>query len=105
MLANTLAPLGVYEGMSRVWLYLALIPGTAPFVWAVSRLPFVGRSRIALGYSWATAVAMLFDGVALAWFPGLYGTEVAHTAGAGAIILWGAGVGIVLAVLWNRNEG
>lgn len=101
LLIRALAPLGVFEGAARVWLYALVIPGTVPFVFLLEKLAGLARTQIALGYSVATAAATLCDGVALAWFPDLYGGAGVSGA-AGAVILWGAGVGLVLAFLRNR---
>ena len=102
LLLRTLAPLGIYEGGTRLLVYALTIPGTWPFVLLIERAARLSRQQIGIGYAVATATATLLDGVALAWFPGLYGSEVAHVAGAGAAILWGAGVGMVLAFLRNQ---
>jgi hypothetical protein len=102
LILRGLGPLGVYEGSARVLLYLAIIPGTIPVVLLLRRLAGLERDQTAIGMSVATAAAALLDGIALAWFPGLYGGEVALQAGAGATILWGAGVGLALGMVMNR---
>ena len=104
-LLRVLEPTGIFQNDTyMVLLYLAVIPGTLPFVFIVMWVSALGRERIALGYSVATAAAMLCDGIALHFFPGLYGTTSAQLAVSGELILWGAGVGIVLACLVNRSE-
>jgi len=104
LLLRWLGPLGAYEGAARVLLYAAIIPGTAPFVVLVRRLACLRRDQVALGVSVATGAAAMLDGVALAWFPQLYGATVALVAGAGGTILWGAGVAIALGCVFNRAE-
>jgi hypothetical protein len=102
LLIRALEPLDIFEGSTRVLVYALTIPGTWPFVLLLERLGKLARNQVAMGYAVGTASATLLDGLALAWFPSLYGNSVAHIAGAGAVILWGAGVGLVLALLRNR---
>ncbi|MCR9213079.1 MAG: hypothetical protein NXI13_05135 [Proteobacteria bacterium] len=101
-LLRYLGPLGIYEGGWRLFLYAAIIPGTYPFVVMTQKIARLERNQIGIAYSLATAAATLCDGIALAWFPALYGTLPELVAGAGAVILWGAGVGMVLAFVMNR---
>jgi len=101
-LIRLLAPMGIFEGSARIILYLLVIPGTWPFMLLIQRLARLAQDQMAIGVSVATAAATLCDGIALAWFSWLYGTTVEHTAGAGAVILWGAGVGLVIAFFMNR---
>ncbi len=101
-LLRYLGPLGIYEGGWRLFLYAAIIPGTYPFVVMTRKIVRLEYHQIGLGYSLATAAAVLCDGIALAWFPVLYGTAPELIAGAGAVILWGAGVGMVLGFVMNR---
>lgn len=96
LLLNVLAPLGIYEGVGRVILYAAVIPGTWPFVEAVIRVAGLRRQQALTGVAIGLATACCLDGLALAYTPWLYGSTVAHTAGAGAAILWGAGVFLVI---------
>lgn len=103
LLLRALAPLGVHDGAARVALYAAIVPGSWPFVLLLVRAAGLAPHQRLGGVAVALAVAMLLDGLALAWAPGLYGTAPADAAGAGAVILWGAGVILVLAVLSARN--
>ena len=102
MLLNWLGPMGIYEGAARVWLYGLIIPGTAPFIWLIVKIAGLARNQIGLGAAFATMAAILCDGIALAWFPALYGGETALVAGAGAVILWGGGVAMALGWAFNR---
>ena len=102
LLLRLLAPLGIHEGTGRVVLYAAIVPGTLPFVLFLIRAAGLHRSQALAGVATALAVAMLLDGVALAWFPALYGPDAAAVAGAGAAILWGAGVFLVLGAAVGR---
>ncbi|RIJ18112.1 hypothetical protein D1227_01620 [Henriciella mobilis] len=99
-----LAPLGIYDGLGRVVLYVLMIPALFPVIYFLPQLAGISRNKIALGTSFATAAAVMMDGLALAWFPVLYGDTTAHHAGAGAAILWGGGAGIFLAFLLNRAQ-
>ena len=102
VLLRMLGPMGVYEGFARVLLYALIIPGTLPFILLIVKLTRVARDQIALACAVMTASAALLDGIALAWFPALYGDDVAHVAGAGATILWGAGVALALGFFLNK---
>ncbi len=99
-----LGPMGVYEGTSALVLYALIVPGTIPFVFLVRKLAGLAANQVALGYSVATAMALLLDGIAVLWFPGLYGAELELVVGAAATILWGAGVGLVLAFVINKAD-
>lgn len=97
-------PMGAFNGSAQVLTYALIVPGTLPFVFLVKRVAGLGDHQVAIGYAVATTAAMLCDGVALAWLPGLYGGSSELIAGSGAAILWGAGVGIVLACLVNKAD-
>ena len=105
MLLRALAPLGIYEGSARVLLYILIIPGTVPFVLLLWKLAAMQPGQLARGLGLATATATVLDGAALAWLPALYSAQpenIAWIAGAGATILWGAGVGIFLGFWLDR---
>jgi hypothetical protein len=73
-----------------------------PFLLVSKRIAGLKPDQTAIGVSVMTAAAILLDGVALAWFPQIYGNTVEIIAAAGAVILWGGGVGLVLGFLLNR---
>ena len=102
LLLRWLGPLGIYQGGLRLLVYLLIIPGTLPLVWLSARLAGNAPGQLFPGFTLASAMAALCDGMALAWTPTLYGATTALHAGAGAMILWGLGVGIFLAYLWDR---
>ena len=104
MLIKVLGPLGIFEGTARILLYVLVVPGTAPFIWLIAKLAGLARNQIGVGVSFATMMAVLLDGAALAWAPGLYANSVEQIAGAGAVILWGAGVGMVIGWMLNRVD-
>jgi hypothetical protein len=95
LLLGALGPRGIYEGSNRVILYLLVIPGTWPVLPMMVRLAGLAKSQLGLGMAFGTMVAVVLDGLALAWWPALYGGPD-YVAGAGAVILWGAGVGMAL---------
>ncbi len=102
LLLRWLGPMGIYDGAARIWLYLLIIPGSAPFILLIARAAGLARSQIAIGAAFGTMTAILLDGIALAWFPALYGGEIEFVAGAGAVILWGGGVFMALGWVFNR---
>lgn len=94
--------MGIYQDPLRALVYLIVIPGTFPFVLMLERLAGLARLQVFNGVAVATMAAILLDGVAQAWLPSLYGDSAELLAGAGAIILWGGGVGVALA--WWRTR-
>ena len=103
LLLRALAPLGIYDGAMRGVLYLAIVPGTWPFVVMMRRVAGLSRGQVLPGVAVALMAATLLDGLALWLIPGLYGASVADTAGAGAAILWGAGVFLALGLVADRR--
>lgn len=105
MILRLVAPMGALEGAARALAYALVVPGTLPAVWLIWKLPGLRRDQVALGGAVATATATLIDGIVLAWFPELYSADARLVAACGAAILWGAGVGLVLSLLFNRAPG
>lgn len=102
LLLRWLGPMGVHEGSARVILYALVIPGTYPFNLLIRAIARLEKGQMVQALALGTAVATLLDGIALAWFPGLYGTGIDMHMGAATVILWGAGVGIMLAFWMDR---
>ena len=104
LMLKAFAPMGVYEGGARAVLYALIVPGTVPFLFLSLRIAKVDRRDYFVAYSIMTMSAMFLDGVALAWFPTLYGGTAEYVAGAGGTILWGAAVGMALALILNKRK-
>ena len=102
LLLRVIGPMGVYDGAARIALYVAIIPGTVPVLWLMRALARLQPGQMVPAMAMGTGTATIMDGVALAWFPDLYGAGVALHAGAGGTILWGGGVGLLLAFWFDR---
>ena len=103
MLLRALENTSAFEGSNRALLYAAVVVGTVPFIPMIRIIAGLPYDKVDIGVTLATATAMLFDGIALAWFPGLYGTTAFHVANSGAAILWGAGVAVMLGFGFTRQ--
>lgn len=104
LLLRWLGPMGIYEGRLQIGIYLAAIPLTVPVVFQVEWLAKLRRDQVFAGMAVGTMAAILLDGLALGFFPRLYGETVEMWAGAGALILWGGGVGMALG-WWRTRAG
>lgn len=102
LLLRWLGPMGIHDGSGRVILYALVVPGSYPLNHLIKAIARLERGQMVQALALGTAVATLLDGVALAWFPTLYGVGIEMHMGAATVILWGAGVGIVLAFWMER---
>ena len=102
MLVRVLAPIGALSGVWQGVTYVLIVPGTVPAIWIARALAKLARGQTAMGILIVTAMALLLDGTAFAWFPALYGPDPAHWLTGAAVILWGAGVGLVLGIFMSR---
>lgn len=103
MLVRVLTPMGALTGVWQVVTYALVVPGTVPAIWIARAIAKLAHGQTAMGILVVTAVALLLDGLAFAWFPTLYGPDPAQWLAGAAVILWGAGVGLVLAILMNGD--
>ncbi len=103
LLMRAIVPLPFYDGAGIALVYSLTIPGTLPFVFLVSCFAGLQSGQIALGYTIATTAALLLDGCAFAFMPSLYANNPGDAVQAAAAILWGAGVGQVLAFVIDRR--
>ena len=101
---HILAPLGALDGSARAITYALCIPAIWPFVWLVRFAVKLGHDQIFTAVTVATATALLIDGIVVAYYPAIYGNTAQQVAHCAAAILWGAGVGLVLAFIMNREN-
>lgn len=98
-------PMGALDGSARAVTYALVVPGTAPFVWLTRIVAKLRHDQIFVGIAVATATALLIDGIVVAYFPVIYGGSFTQVTNCAAAILWGAGVGLVLAFFFNKQSG
>ena len=98
-----IAPMGALEGTARLITYALVIPGTVPFVILTKMIVKLLPHQLFTGVAVATTTALLIDGVVIAWFPAVYGGALPQVTNCAAAILWGAGVGLVLAFVMNKE--
>jgi hypothetical protein len=104
MLVRYVGPMGAFEG-NALWItYILVIPGTIPALLIGKRIAGLSKPQMLGGVAIVTATAALLDGIALAWFPTLYGTDPWTVLTGAALILWGVGVGLVLAWIMGRHQ-
>jgi hypothetical protein len=103
IILRIIAPLGALEGSTRALTYALVIPGTVPFIFITRTLVRLRADQTAIGIAVVTATALLIDGIVVAWFPAVYGGELAQVKACAATILWGAGVGMALSFIVNKE--
>jgi hypothetical protein len=104
MIVRFVGPMGAFDGAMMFVTFALVIPGTVPAIWIARKIASFRRDQTAIGVTVITATALLLDGVAHAWFSGLYGSDPALRVSAASTIFWGAGVGLVLGLLMNQGD-
>ncbi|MBI1319091.1 MAG: hypothetical protein GC168_09100 [Candidatus Hydrogenedens sp.] len=90
-------PMGFYGGSAGVISFAAFVPVAWGLLQAIKLMLRLTPGEVVSAFAVGTGAATLCDGTAFTWFPTLYGPDPAlHTVTA-AYILWGAGVGLVVA--------
>jgi hypothetical protein len=104
ILVRTIGPLGALDGGWGILSYALVIPGTVPAILLARPLAKLRHDQTVVGIAVVTATALLLDGIAHAWFPAIYGTDSALIVKGAAAIFWGAGVGLVWAIIMNKED-
>jgi hypothetical protein len=104
VILRMILPMGALEGANRAITYAVVIPATAPFVLITKTVAKLRSDQIFTGMAIVTATALLIDGIVIAWFPAIYGDNLTDVIKCAAAILWGAGVGLALACIFNTRE-
>jgi hypothetical protein len=99
MLVRALGPMGILEGWLLAVAFVALVPVTIPAVLFTQKVVGPSRERLLASVSLITATALCLDGIGFGFFPALYGSEPTHVIGGAALILFGGGVGLILALV------
>lgn len=105
MMVRYLGPLGAFEGVALLITYALVIPGTVPFIWLGQRLIGLATLQLSNSVMVITATALMLDGLAFNFFRSLYGSDLATVMAGSALILWGAGIGLVLGMVMGTARG
>lgn len=103
MIVRFIGPMGAFVGFALVVTYALVIPGTVPFIMLGQKLLGLAKGQVAGNIMVVTATALLLDGVALNFFRGIYGDDPVIVMAGAALIMWGAGVGLVLSMVMGRD--
>lgn len=95
-------PAGWFGGVPGAVLFALSVPGAWLLVRSVRRVGALRTDQLVAGVAVADAAALICDGVAFTWFPGLYGAPDADLRLGAAWLLWGVGVTLVWAVAGSR---
>ena len=93
------APLGIFGPMASLATFVAAFPVAWGGVWLAAKLAQLRTEQVVPGISVGTIGATCCDGIALTWFPSLYGAEVELVLYGAAWILWGVAAFFVTAIL------
>lgn len=104
MIVRFIGPMGAFEGIALLITYGLVIPGTIPFVMIGQRLMGLQKGQVAGSLMIITATALLLDGIALNFFRDLYGSDPVTIMAGAALIMWGAGVGLVLGIVMGTSR-
>jgi hypothetical protein len=91
-------PAGLFGGRAGIVLFALSVPLAPTLVWTGERVGALRQDQLISGVTLMSAVAVLCGGIALTWFPALYGDNPAsHHLGA-AWLLFDVGVNLIAAL-------
>jgi len=99
VIIRTIEPLGGQVVPGILLVYALMVPGFYPFILLARRIAGLRHDQTLIGVAIATGTAALIDAHALIFIPELYGPK---PTAAGATILWGIGVVLLMAAIMNR---
>ena len=79
--------------------FVTTVPAAWLSVWLISSVGKLAVDQLLLGVALVGAAAMMVDGVALRWFPDVYGFDPLALRLGAAWLLWGYGVSLAIALV------
>ena len=101
LLLAALGASGWLDDATLPWGYALTVPGTWPFIVLVCGSCRLSAAQSGIGISVVVAAALLCDAFAVGYFPSLYGTDATIVRRCAATVFWGAGVALVLGLLYQ----
>jgi hypothetical protein len=94
---------GIFGGQAGIVTFIAGVPASWLIVVIVAKLARLAKHQLTSGIAIATGAATLCDGLAMTWFPSLYGNDPRWVLFGAAFILWGVGVILIVSVVLGRT--
>jgi hypothetical protein len=101
-LIRAIGPMGAFSGWGLVFSFIALIPATLPAVLLTKRVMGPSNERMLVGVTIISTIALLMAGLCFAFWPSLYGIDSTTLIAAAGFMLWGGGIGFVLALIVGK---
>lgn len=89
--------------VATMFVFALIVIVTIPALFLGMRLAGSGRSGACHASMVMTMSALLLDGIALTWFPGLYGSDPKVVLGGAAAIMFGAGIALAIGMAVQRG--
>jgi hypothetical protein len=96
-------PAGIFSPRGDVPVYAATAAGCYFLIKLAAASARLRQGQLLPAIAWASLVALLCDGFAIAWTPGLYGTEPALLLPGIAWLSFAVGVSLLAAMVAERN--
>jgi hypothetical protein len=105
ILVRVMEPFGLLEGGAKTVMFAVTVPVTMVLMLGIQRVMSYPGARMVEVIGIITGFAIMLDGLAFGFFPQLYGREAAHQIAGAGLILWGGGVGMMVALVMQRRAG
>jgi hypothetical protein len=105
MFVRFMEPFGLLQGGARAAMFVIAIPIVLVLIPGIRMAMRYPAERITEIIGIITAFAILLDGLAFGFFPAIYGADPAHQIAGAGLILWGGGLGIVVAYAIQIRAG
>lgn len=96
-------PVGLFGGLAGIVLFALSVPLAPILISMGKRLGALRQDQLLPGIALMSAVAMLCGGIALTWFPVLYGDNPASRYLGAAWLLYDVGVNLIVALFTSTR--
>ena len=100
-LVRAMGSWGALSDWGFIIAFVLLVPATWPAVALTARVMGAEKGQLLIGVSIISTIALLLAGIGFAFFPHIYGSDPTSTVRAAGFILWGGGIGFVLALMMD----
>ena len=83
--------------------FALIVVVTPAALWLGMRIARAKRAQAGYAATVMTMVALFLDGIALTWFPSLYGTDPKVLLGGAASIMFGAGAALLIGMIAEKS--